>query len=267
MLRFLIGAAVLYVLVVIGIYIAQNRLLFVGMARNRSVQVRQPDGVEFDRLKLANGNVFRVAVAMAREPVAVAVFFGGNGDGDLPAAARTADAFLQLQVSTIAIEYPGYADSEGTPGVASIYEAAEVAAAFIKARTNNQYPLVAIGFSLGAAPAMHLAAKGKADKAVLWAPFTSTLELARQKYWWLPVKLLLRHRFDNLELARTGTCPVLILHGDKDDVVPLSHGQRLARALGNRAQFEVVPGKGHNDAPFSPGAPGWQTIHQFVRGL
>jgi pimeloyl-ACP methyl ester carboxylesterase len=81
------------------------------------------------------------------------------------------------------------------------------------------------------------------------------------------VKLLLRHRFDNLENVRTGTCPVLILHGEKDLDVPLTHGQRLARALGSRAQFEVVPGLGHNDAPFKPGQPGWQTIHKFLRGL
>jgi hypothetical protein len=47
----------------------------------------------------------------------------------------------------------------------------------------------------------------------------------------------------------------------------MAHGQRLARALGTRAQFEVVPGKGHNDAPFKRGEAGWQTIHKFLRGL
>ncbi len=266
LLRFLVGAVIVYVLVVVGIYVVQDRIMFPGMARNRSQPVQAPPGVDTERLKLANGNLFRIAVANSPQPVAAAVYFDGNGGGDLQSAVYWADQMLHLGLTTIAIEYPGYADSDGKPSVASIYEAAEVAAAELKKR-NPSLPVVAIGYSLGTFPALHLASKGMVDKAVLWAPPTSTLDMAKANYWWLPVRLLLRHRFDNMQSARAGSCPVLILHGDKDAVVPLTQGQQVARALGARATFEVVPGLGHEDAPFKNGQPGWQKVYNFVRGL
>lgn len=267
LLRIIVWVGAIYLLVVVGLFLIQNRLVFVGAARNRSVRVTPPAGVENYSLKLASGNTFRVALAHAKDPVALAVFFDGNGGGDLQSASYWADQLVGLQVSVLAIEYPGYADSEGTPGVAVFYEAAEKAVAEIRQRSATSVPVVAIGYSLGSFCALHLASKQLVDKAVLWAPPVSTMEIAKRSFWWVPLALVLRHKFDNLAHARTVTCPVMILHGDADRDVPIDHGRRLARALGTRCELVVVPGAGHNDPPLKAGSPYWQKIYNFLRGI
>ncbi|MBL8738439.1 MAG: alpha/beta hydrolase [Planctomycetes bacterium] len=216
----------------------------------------------------------RIATVTPRTaPIAVAVYFGGNGE-DLYAAAFAAGELADYGLETFAHEHPGYGASPGSPSVASFLAAAErtVDAAALRARELG-VPLVVIGSSLGTFCAVHVAARGGAaptsggpavvDRLVLRAPPTTLAAAAKARFGFLPVDLLLRHRFDNATLAPRVTCPVLVLHGDRDGIVPQALGRELA-ALLPHGRFVGVPGAGHNNLYLSVQAPVAAELRAFV---
>ena len=163
--------------------------------------------------------------------------FHGNGD-DLRSCQPLVVSVAGQGVSIAVVEYPGY-------GVLSDQRASAVAllAAARAAATRVPGPVVLSGFSLGTAVATVLAADGIGERLVLTAPFTSSWELVRDKrlraLW--PI---FQDRFDSASLAPSIGIPALVQQGDRDRVLPFSHGQRLADLLPD-AVFRPLPGRGH----------------------
>jgi hypothetical protein len=255
-----------YAALVLLVYLMQERLIFVGAAWGRGARVDAPAGVAVERLDLPTGGSFRVAVGEpAGTPRGVMVFFVGNGE-DLRSGVHWAALWAGYELASVVVEYPGYGDSDGSPGVEQFLAAAEVAAAFGGERARAiGGPLLAGGTSLGSFPAVHLAATGRADRLFLRAP-PSTLEAAaRRHYPWLPVGWLLRHRFDNLARAGLVRCPTFVLHGDRDSIVPMALGAELARAFAGPCEFVAAEGYDHNDLPCHASGPFGRRIAAFLR--
>lgn len=211
----------------------------------------------------------RIATVTPRTaPIAVAVYFGGNGE-DLYAAAFAAGELADYGLEAIAHEHPGYGASPGTPSVGSLLAAAERTADAAARRARELgVPLVVVGSSLGTFCAVHVAARGGAegpvvDRLVLRAPPTTLAAAAKARFGFLPVDLLLRHRFDNVTPAPRVTCPVLVLHGDRDGIVPQALGRELA-ALLPHGRFVGVPGAGHNSLHLSVQGPVAAELRAFV---
>ena len=85
--------------------------------------------------------------------------------------------------------------------------------------------IVAYGESLGSGQAVRLAAARPVAAVVLEAPLTSTVDVARSTYFWLPLRLLIADKYDNERNIRSVAAPVLILHGEQDGVIPVEMGQ------------------------------------------
>ena len=82
---------------------------------------------------------------------------------------------------------------------------------------------------------------------ILESPFTSTLDVAAANYWFLPVRLLMKDQFrSDLRVAKV-TAPVLVMHGDRDEVVPISSGQRLYQLITSPKRFVRLAGGGHEN--------------------
>jgi pimeloyl-ACP methyl ester carboxylesterase len=223
-------------------------------------------GVEELRLPGLEGAMFRVAVLVPAAPCAVVAFFVGNGE-DLTGAARRAVEVSAHGVAVVTAEYPGYGASEGRPGVASLLRVAEVVAAHAAAMaTARGIPFAVGGSSMGTFCALHVAASGHASRCLLLAPPTSMVEAAASRFWWAPVGLLLQHRFDNVAIAPRVQCPVLIVHGDRDRIVPLALGERLLSLLGGAAELAVLPGAGHNGLSVAISSPVGARVGAFLRG-
>lgn len=235
-----------YAAIVLLMWLKQDGLVFAGAGfPDRGVPMLDPPAVV--RWVGTGGDTNRIATVAPRTPaIAVVVYFGGNGE-DLYATAFTAGELTAYGVEAIAHEHPGYGASPGTPSVASLLAAAErtVDAAALRAR-ELAVPLVVVGSSLGTFCAVHTAARGGVDRLVLRAPPTTMVAAAKARFGFLPVDLLLRHRFDNVAEAARVACPVLVLHGDRDGIVPQALGRELAALLPN-ARFVSVPGAGHNN--------------------
>ena len=154
----------------------------------------------------------------------------------------------EFGIGIFAIDYRGYGRSEGKPSEAGLY--ADARAALDAAQTHGDASaneIVVFGQSLGAAVAVELASSHSVRGVVLEAAFTSIQDMARHHYSFLPVWPLLRTSFDSEARIDSIDAPLLMVHGENDDIVPLDMGRRLFAAAKAPKEFSKVEEAGHND--------------------
>lgn len=177
--------------------------------------------------------------------------------------------FLQnrLGASVLLYDYRGYGKSEGSPDEAGTYRDARAAYRHLVEETRvPPERLVLLGESLGSAVSLELALAHPAAALILEAPFTSVPAMARQTIFF-PLAPFVRTRYDNLEKVGRLRMPLLVLQGDRDEVVPFAQGRRLYEAAPGPKHFFAIPGAGHNDTYLVGGEAYWRAIADFLAGL
>jgi len=124
--------------------------------------------------------------------------------------------------------------------------------------------IVAYGESLGSGQAVRLAAARPVAAVALEAPLTSTVDVARSTYFWLPLGLLITDKYNNERNIRLVKAPVLVLHGEQDGVIPVEMGRRVYGAANQPKRIELFPQGTHDDL-FDQGA--WEKTQAFVDSL
>jgi pimeloyl-ACP methyl ester carboxylesterase len=196
----------------------------------------------------------------------VALFFHGNGENlETMRRAGLYEELARLDVPYLAVDYPGYGRSDGTASEESLLAAAEAALAWAESEHPGG-PVVACGWSLGAAVAVQLAARHPDEVAglALLAPWTELAELAAIHFPAPFVRTVLRGQYDSLAAAARIATPVLVVHGGRDTIIPVEHGERVARALGN-ARWVRVERAGHNDLLAFPEV--WAELELFFASI
>jgi uncharacterized protein len=181
----------------------------------------------------------------------VVLYFQGNG-GALNLRAERFARIVADGTGLLALSYRGYGGSTGSPTEAGLLRDGEAIYAYAAAR----YPperLVLYGESLGTGVAVALAAEHKVGKVILESPFTSAVDIGAASYPFLPVRLLMRDRFRSDERIAKVTAPVLVLHGERDTVVPIGYGERLYALISAPKKF-VRFREGHHSDLDSHGA-------------
>ncbi len=175
----------------------------------------------------------------------VLLYFHGNG-GSLAWRVDRLRALTADGTGLVALSYRGYGGSSGRPTETGLIEDALAAYAFAAAR----YPAGRIalwGESLGSGVAVALAAERPVARMVLESPFTSVADIGAQVYWFVPVRLLIKDSFrSDLRIGKV-TAPVLVLHGERDSLVPIALGERLYALIKAPKRFVRFPGAGHNE--------------------
>lgn len=192
------------------------------------------------------------------------LFFHGNGENlETMRLSGLMDDLAGLGLAWLAVDYPGYGESGGSPSEAALIEAAEGGLEELGRRFPGR-PLAVCGWSLGAAVAAQLAARrpDRLDRLVLLSPWTTLPELAGALFPGWMVRLLLRERYDTLAAAPELELPALVIHGGADRIIPVEHGRRVAAAL-PAARWIEVPGAGHNDLLARPEV--WRELAAFLR--
>jgi fermentation-respiration switch protein FrsA (DUF1100 family) len=124
--------------------------------------------------------------------------------------------------------------------------------------------LVYFGESLGAAVALRLAIERPPLALILRSPFTSLADIGRHHYPVLPVHWMLRDRYPSLDLVGRLTRPVLVVAGEDDEIVPVSHSERLFAAAPEPKRLLRIPGARHNDFELLAGARLLDELLDFV---
>ncbi len=175
-------------------------------------------------------------------------------------------------VPTIFIfDYRGYGQSAGRRSNLSeqaTYDDAEGALAFLHTQPRlAQTTLVYFGRSLGAAVAVEMARRHPPAGLILESPFASIQEMASVLVPYFPLARLVPTRYDSLSKMPELRVPLLILHGDHDEVVPFDQGRRLFEAAHPPKTFYRIPGAGHNDTYVVGGASYFEAWSRFLRGV
>jgi hypothetical protein len=207
---------------------------------------------------------FRGLLAPAKgEPRGTAVVFHGNA-GHAGQRAYLAQALGARGLRVILAEYPGYGPRDGALGEASLVD--DAAQSIDLAHRQFGAPLLVVGESLGAGVAAAAAARQREQVAglMLITPWDRLEHVASFHYPWLPVKWLLRDRYDSVaHLAGFGR-PVVVAVAAQDDIVPERFGRALHAALPEPRLLLSLPQAGHNDWPAHAGAAWWQQAVDFM---
>jgi fermentation-respiration switch protein FrsA (DUF1100 family) len=192
----------------------------------------------------SKGIVVRAGLA----PDARVLYFHGNAESaaqNLPLA----DELARGGIDTFLAEYRGYSGLPGRPSEAGLYQDAEAALdAFGEGRDSPG--VVLVGRSLGSGVAVELASRRPPRLLILVSPYTSLVDMGRSLVGPL-APVLVPDRFDNLSKIAALKCPVVVVHGTRDEVVPFEMGRRLA-AAGRNVRFVPLEGRTHNDLPELP---------------
>ncbi len=185
------------------------------------------------------------------------IFFHGNGElvDDL---SPELEQLRQMDCGLLLVEYPGYGHSSGRPHQRSLEETALSAYdALIQRPEVDVSRIVAFGVSLGSAPALTLAVNRPIRALILAAPLTSLRPFGYRRLF---PSFLLHDTFDNIDLIKGYEGPMLVLHGQHDEIIPFSHGQRLSRAS-VKSKLALL-NAGHNDLLEADGF--WKAVRIFL---
>jgi hypothetical protein len=171
-----------------------------------------------------------------------------------------------MKVHVCALDYPGYGLSTGVPSQQSIADACERALGWIKQR----YPhsrIVVCGWSLGAAAAIQAAAANRpvVDGLVVISGWTSLIDVASRFYPRFLVRMLVGDTYRSLDTIASIRCPVLVVHGKHDSLIPVGQGEKLAAATPGLQHFLVIENASHNDVLGDRVV--WAAIRRFILSL
>lgn len=234
-----------YVGLVALMYAAQRSLMyFPDTQRMPPEQAGLPQASEVS-LASEDGERLIAWYVPPRDGKPVIVYLHGNGGALRHRVVRFA-ALTEGGYGLLALSYRGYGGSSGSPSEQGLIADARAAWAFVAERHAGTPPVL-WGESLGSGVAVALAAERAVSALVLEAPFTSTADLAFASYPFIPVRLLMKDQFRSDERIGRVKAPLLIVHGARDRVVPISYGERLFALAPEPKKFIRFPAGEHED--------------------
>jgi fermentation-respiration switch protein FrsA (DUF1100 family) len=225
--RAAIIVAAAYLAIIVLLFVKQRDLLYPLNAGIADAAAAKIPGLQQIKIKTADNETLIAWLIPPHTKKPVLLYFSGNA-GNLGHPERVY-AFKKLTndgTGLLAVSYRGYGGSSGQP----TEEGLRLDALSLYGEGVKRYGaqrLFAYGHSLGSGVAARLAYEKQVQGLILEAPFTSAAAIAQTRYWYVPVKYLMRDQFRTDEIIGRISVPVLILHGDADAVVPYQHAQKL----------------------------------------
>jgi pimeloyl-ACP methyl ester carboxylesterase len=244
MLKFLgiimVAGLVFYVAACIALFLGQRSMIYYPPAQ-AALAAPLVSTLE------APGAVLRVSERPLAGRQAV-IYFGGNAEDVSTSLPLLAQAFPRHALYLL--HYRGYAGSTGSPTEADLV----ADALLLFDRVAAYHPeIVVVGRSLGSGVALQLASRRPVHRLVLVTPYDSVLELAGRQFPWVPVRWLLKDRYESGLYAAKIEVPTVVLAAENDEVIPAWSTQRLvSRFAPGVASVRVIPGAGHNTISASP---------------
>ncbi|MGQ0734999.1 MAG: alpha/beta hydrolase [Acidobacteriota bacterium] len=229
----------------------------------------QAFGVEFTATTVSTADGERVLIwhLPRSDGRARVVYFHGNG-GNLSMWAPILVDLWRQGFELYALDYRGYGLSTGAPTEQGLYRDVEATLAFVAAPPRDPaMPLVYWGRSLGTTMAAYAASVRAPDGVVLEAGFPSIRGVLQgNPLVWL-LSFASSYRFPTAAFMSAVECPTLVLHGDRDEVIPFRQGQRLFESIRGPKTFVAIPGGRHNDSVPADTAAYWNAVHDFATRL
>ncbi|HZM35494.1 MAG TPA: alpha/beta family hydrolase [Burkholderiales bacterium] len=251
-------AAVVAIGVPLVMYLAQDRLIFMPQPLTEASRLRiQNDFPSVESLFIQGEDGTRLHAWYGKgEPLVL--YFGGNAEevswmlGEGPRRLPGTGWLL--------VDYRGYGASEGSPSEKALVDDA---LRWYDRVSKDSRKIYVFGRSLGSGVAVQLAAARPVAGVILIAPYDSLAAVGQHHYPFLPVGMLLRHRFDSVSLAPQIKAPLLCLVAERDEIIPAARSRALYEAWAAGKTWVELKDAGHNSTDGSPQF--WASIREFAR--
>lgn len=253
----------LYAALCLLVFLVQRRMMYLPDRETGPEAVQRAVGMKLVPWKDGAGNLLGWRRAARRNLPRILVLHGNAGD-----ALGRADylpVFEAAGLEGVLLEYPGYGPREGQPSEAALVDDAR--AALRRLKEESPAPVFLLGESLGSGVAAQVAAAepGAVAGLLLAVPFARMTEVAAWHYPYLPMKVLLRDRWDALEAIRHYPGPVAVVIAGRDEVVGAAQGRELAHGVRGPVRIWEVPGATHNELSLVPSRPPWSEALAFIQ--
>ena len=246
MLKIVLLILTAYLALVALLFIFQRNILFVpGKSAPLTEGSLVPEAEDIS-LRTTDGLILHSWFFKGKKAKPLILYFQGN-TGTIADRDKKASHFLDLGYSFLFVGYRGYGGNSGTPSEKGFNLDANAAIAFAISEGFNSNEIVLYGESLGTGVAINLAQKTRVLSVILEAPYTSIAKVASERYWFVPVDYLLKDRFDSISKIKDLNIPLLILHGDKDQVIDLKHGKELFEQASEPKYMHIFKGANHSN--------------------
>ena len=216
----------IYFLVLVFLYFYQRNLLYHPNENNYSEDKISVD-IENVRIKTSD-NIELLGWYHEKnlKDFKTLIFFHGNA-GSLENRIHKLNHFRDMNINFLIIAWRGFSGNNGNPSEQGLYEDGKSAIDWLIKKGVSEKNLILYGESLGTGVATHLAQNKNFAGVILETPFTSMIDAAKKFYPYIPVKLLLKDKFENYKKIKNINSPILIMHGEADQLVPFSMGEKI----------------------------------------
>ena len=217
---------VAYLVVIIFVYFYQRNLLYHPTENNY-----QDDKVQFnyDEIFIKVDEEIKLKSWLIKKDFIkykTLIVFHGNA-GHLSNRIYKLNELYKLDINILLISWRGFSGNKGSPTENNLYTDAKASIRWLNEEGVNNNQIILYGESLGTGVAVEVGKENNFNSIILESPFTSIENSAKIYYPYLPVRLLLKDRYDSINKIKMINTPILIMHGKKDDIVPFSMGKEL----------------------------------------
>lgn len=256
---------------IVGIYIGlaafvaifQEKIIFV--PKRDSAQTPEDLGWKFDEVALeVDGETTHGWYVRAEEKPKAVILFSYGKSGNMAEHLPAVESLRSLGCDVLTYDYGGYGISTGRPSETRMYK--DIRGMWTYLTEKRKVPanrIFLFGRALGAAPTIQLATEVGAGAAILESPFESIPKLARFVRRILPLRLIIRHKFENTSKIGRIKCPALIVHSPNDTVVPYAHARKLFDSAPEPKEFYDIHGN-HGDGFWSTGEPYKNHVQRYL---
>jgi len=160
------------------------------------------------------------------------LFLHGNA-GSLENRIHKINHFKDIKVNFLIVAWRGFSGNKGKPSEEGLYEDARSAIRWLKSKGVKENNIIIYGESLGTGVATEIAQNKNFAGIILESPFTSMVDAAKNKYPYLPVRLLLKDKYESNKKLKNINIPILIMHGEVDNIVPFNMGKKMYELANN----------------------------------
>lgn len=223
----------------------QEKLLFLPTTLEQDYQYESQYVFEELFLKTDKDVTINALHFKVEKPKGVILYFHGNA-GDLSRWGNITEYFVEKNYDVLVMDYRTYGKSTGVLNEEALYQDAQYCYSYLL-KQYSETDITLYGRSLGTGIASYLASKNNPKQLILETPYYSILDVAKDRFPMLPVKQLLKYHFPTFAFLPESTCPVTIIHGTEDSVVPYASSRKLLDLNLNHLMFVTVKGGNHND--------------------
>ena len=252
-----------YFLILLYLYFFQRNLLYHPEENNYSNDKLM---VQIEKVKIrTNDNIDLLGWFHQKDirKLKTILFFHGNA-GSLENRIHKLNHFKDMNINFLIIAWRGFSGNKGKPSEKGLYEDGDSSIKWLLNKGIKETDIIIYGESLGTGVATHLSQNRNFAGLILETPFTSMVDAAKTFYPYIPVKFLLKDKFENKKKIKNIDLPILVMHGEADQIVPFSMGKKMFE-LANEPKYSYFTKHDNHMMEFDENLI--KALNSFLEGL